>query len=310
MLYNMGYPGYANPYYGMGGAGLGGGGVPTSTAPTQGVAYDYSQPIDTAAQPAQQSATDAAEVVFDQSRTAFMSGDYGQSLSLCAQAIKTLPNDPAIHEFRGLVLFALKRYDEAAGTLYAVLSAAPGWDWTTMISLYPNVDVYASQLRALEVSMREKPDSAAAKFVLAYHYLAQGHNDAAVMELQKVVKLQPNDTLSAKLVELLTKQDQTPTASPPPAETAPPKNYDVTGTWSASPANDVATTLMVQKDGAFVWKVKEKRKSRELSGKSTYGNELLMLSGAQVQPLVGKSHGRMRITSRFKSPEAEHSTWV
>ena len=61
-----------------------------------------------------------------------------------------MPNDTVLHEFRGLVLFALGRYKEAAAADYAVLSAGPGWDWTTLSGLYPNVEVYTEQLRALE----------------------------------------------------------------------------------------------------------------------------------------------------------------
>ena len=41
------------------------------------------------------------------------------------QAIKAMPDDPSLHEFR-LILFALRRCDEAAGELYAVLSIQPG----------------------------------------------------------------------------------------------------------------------------------------------------------------------------------------
>ena len=46
------------------------------------------------------------------------------------------------------MLFALKRYDEAAAALYAVLSVGPGWDWTTLISLYADPETYTQQLRA------------------------------------------------------------------------------------------------------------------------------------------------------------------
>ena len=73
----------------------------------------------------------------------------------------------------------------------------PGWDWTTLIGLYPSVDVYTDQVHALEDYRTEHPDSAPPRFVLAYHYLTQGHTEAAVEELKEVVKLQPSDQLSA-----------------------------------------------------------------------------------------------------------------
>jgi hypothetical protein len=157
-----------------------------------------------------------------------------------------------------------------------------------MTSLYPSVDVYTAQLRSLEAYIKQHPDSAPARFVLAYHYLAQGHTNAAVAQFQKVVKLQPNDTLSAKLVNAFTKQDQNGTPANPPPDTTPSKSYDIAGTWSASPANDVAITLTLQKEGSFAWKVNDKGKARELTGKSTYGNNLLTLDGNQGPPLVGK----------------------
>jgi hypothetical protein len=158
-----------------------------------------------------------------------------------------------------------------------------------MTSLYPSVDVYTAQLRSLEDYIRQHTDSAPARFVLAYHYLAQGHTDAAVNQFQKVVKLQPNDTLSAKLANAFTKQDQNGTPANPPPDATPSRSYDIAGTWSASPAKDVAITLTVQKDGSFVWKVDEKGKAREMKGKSTYGNSLLTLDANQGPPLVGKA---------------------
>ena len=63
-------------------------------------------------------------------------------------AIKLLPSDATMHEFRALVLFAEGKYHEAAEGIYAVLSMGPGWTWDTMMSLYPNEETYTRQLRA------------------------------------------------------------------------------------------------------------------------------------------------------------------
>ena len=38
--------------------------------------------------------------------------------------------------------------------LYVVLTAGPGWDWATMVGLYPDVDTYTRQLRALEAAIK------------------------------------------------------------------------------------------------------------------------------------------------------------
>ncbi len=190
-LYDWGYSTYDNPYY----TSASGTGEPTM--------IDYSQPINPTAAPPAESVTEQATSLFEQARTDFKNGDYTGSLDLINQALKQLPNDPALHEFRALVLFALARYDEAAASLYSVLSVEPGWDWTTMIGLYPDVDIYTRQLRALESYASQSPRSASARFVLAYHYLTQGHTEAAVAELKLVQQLQPKDALSAQLLQQL-----------------------------------------------------------------------------------------------------------
>ena len=115
-----------------------------------------------------------------------------------------MPNDPTLHEFRALVFFALGQYDAAAATLYPVLSAGPGWDWTTLVGLYPSVDVYTAQLRALEDDSRANPGKASDHFVLAYQYLTEGFPENAANELRQVAQLQPKDTLSARLLAQIT----------------------------------------------------------------------------------------------------------
>ena len=82
-----------------------------------------------------QSTSDQVTDLLDAAHDAFYQGDYAAALKQCDQAIALQPNDVLLHEFRGLALFALRRYDEAAGAVYAVLSAGPGWDWTTLDQL-------------------------------------------------------------------------------------------------------------------------------------------------------------------------------
>src|SRR5262249_2366706 len=106
---------------------------------------------------------------FDAARDAFMQGDYARAQSLAERAIDLLPSDATLHEFRALTLFAQGRYKDAAATLYAVLAAGPGWDWETMSGLYPDEETYTRQLRTLEERVRKSPDSAEARFALAYH---------------------------------------------------------------------------------------------------------------------------------------------
>src|SRR5262249_900094 len=104
---------------------------------------------------------------------------------------------------RALALFALKRYEEAGATAYAVLTAGPGWNWATMVGHYPDVDTYNNQLRGLEAEVRQNPNDPARRFLLAYPYMVQGHNDAAANEFQIVAKLEPKDQLSARFAAAL-----------------------------------------------------------------------------------------------------------
>jgi tetratricopeptide (TPR) repeat protein len=144
---------------------------------------------------------------FDAARDAFMRGDYARAQTLAEKAIDLLPSDATLHEFRALTLFAQGRYKDAAATLYAVLAAGPGWDWQTMRGLYPDEETYTRQLRTLEEHVRKNPASGYAHFVLAYQYLVLGAMDAAVKQLREVVRVQPQDKLSAALLDALTTPD-------------------------------------------------------------------------------------------------------
>src|SRR5262249_2904195 len=147
---------------------------------------------------------------------------------------------------------------------------------------------YTAQLRALESYNGEHPASAPARFVLAYHYLTQGHTDVAVDQLKQVVQLQPSDRLSAQIVAQLSgeagKAQAPPTETPPtaPAETAAPPpsapQGNLVGTWKASPGAGTTIELTVTADGNFKWIVIDQGKSRPIEGKYTYGNDILALS--------------------------------
>jgi hypothetical protein len=178
----------------------------TGAAPTV-IAPSTAQP------PATDPKVTAAGDAFASARDAFKSGDYSRAQAEVERAIESVPDDPVLHEFRALTLFAQAKYRDSAATLYAVLARGPGWDWDTMRSLYPDVDTYTRQLRALERYIREHPSDGAPRFVLAYHYLVAHQTDAAVRQLKEVVRLAPDNTLAADMVKALTAQ---PAANAPP----------------------------------------------------------------------------------------------
>jgi tetratricopeptide (TPR) repeat protein len=172
------------------------------------VVFNYSQPLppppeDQTDDPRSLDIADAAMVIFDRARDAFARGDPRTALTLVDSAIKDLPTDATLHEFRALCLFALKDYRTAAETLYVVLAAGPGWDWETMHALYADAAAYTEQLRALEAYQRANPRSPEASFVLAYHYLVLGHGGAAIRQLENVARLLPESQLTAELLAAL-----------------------------------------------------------------------------------------------------------
>jgi tetratricopeptide (TPR) repeat protein len=155
--------------------------------------------------------------LFDEGRELFKLGDYAGAEHKVDRAIRVLPADAALHEFRALTLFAQGKYKQAAETLYAVMSAGPGWNWDTLRQFYPDRDTYTRQLRALEADARENLKSADDRFVLAYHYLVMGHHDAAEKVLDQVHALLPDDQLTTQLLAALRPQPQGKDGAPQPS---------------------------------------------------------------------------------------------
>jgi tetratricopeptide (TPR) repeat protein len=293
--YGWGYSSYANPFYGVPASALAVG-QPISAGGVVPTAYDYNLPLDTTSAVPADDVVNPAVTTFDQARDAFKAGDYPRALDLINQTIKTLPNDADAHEFRALTLFALGQYKDAATTLYAVLSSGPGWDWTTLIMLYPNVDVYTQQLRALEQYRTQNPNDPSARFVLAYLYTCQGANSAAAAVYDALAKLLPNDPLIPRLQRTVTGDASTPgentQANPTPGNPAAPATtgptFDLTGTWKASPNSKTTITLTRNADGTFTWDVATNGQSKPIRGTSQYQDGVLALSQENGPPLAGK----------------------
>jgi TolA-binding protein len=150
---------------------------------------------------------------FDAARQAFRMEDYGTALREVEEAIKVLPKDATLHEFRALVLFAQRRYKDAASGIYAVLAVGPGWNWDTLSGLYAKPETYTEQLRALEAYVRDNPDAPDARFLLAYQYLVIGSVTEAVKQFKEFERLVPSDQLAPELIKAFTE----------PADSSKPK---------------------------------------------------------------------------------------
>ena len=274
--YAFGYWGYSNPYY-------------VESYPVGGgVSIDYSepivieesataQPVDTGALPGEAPAPGIAE--FEQARQAFYQGNYPAALAAANKALAAMPNDPIIHEFRALVMFAQGKYAEAAAGLYSVLSVGPGWDWTTLSSLYPSVDIYTKHLRALEGYCKEHLEAADARFVLAYHYLTTGNTKGATAQLKGLYAHNPQDPLVAQLLVATAGPNalEEKAAPPPESETPAVPPADLVGDWSATGQKDTQFSMQLTKDGGFSWTYTAGGKKESVKGVYAVDGNVLAL---------------------------------
>lgn len=273
LAYNSGYLGYSNPYY-----------VVSS-------GYDYGQPI-----PVSTTIPDAAPAddVLNSAVSAFKLNDFDTALRLVDQGITQTPSDAVLHEFRALILFAKGDYQPAAATIHSVLAVGPGWNWTTLSGLYADVSSYTTQLRALEASVRSHPQDGAGRFLLAYHYLIAGHNEAAARQLQQVVALTPTDRIAVDLLRMVSPSKTERPTTPPPQPTgeaaSAAASFDpasLVGSWIATRDDGSQFTLSLTSDEKFTWKYAPKdQKPQELSGTYTMDGHALALENAGGGALV------------------------
>jgi tetratricopeptide (TPR) repeat protein len=193
-------------------------------------------------------------------------------------------------------LFALGDYDRAATVLNALLAVAPGMNWATMSSLYPSVETYTEQLRALEKHTKQNPKDAAARFVLAYHYLVAGHADSAIGELEAVVAVQPGDQIATRMLEALRPEpaDEPPPPVPPTSEAteqasadeASGNTTDLVGKWLAK-RNDDLFELLITEDWQFAWRaVQAGQEAIQIEGDVATTSDTLVLESPDQGSMV------------------------
>jgi Flp pilus assembly protein TadD len=214
---------------------------------------------------------------FDQARAAFLGGDYEKALKLTDEAVAKMPRDAVLHEFRSLVLFALKRYTESAAAIHAVLAVGPGWDAKTLTSLYDDMDTYTAHLRALEATRNKNPKAADVRLLLGYHYLTCGYPDEALAEFRRAAELQPKDAVVASLVATLSPRDAQKSPAPKEAAPKPVPSDDVVGDWTAAGKGSAKYSMSLRKDGTFAWGFTRGSRKQEVKGVYTLeGNVLAM----------------------------------
>ena len=293
------YGGFNNPYY----------------ASNYSMPYNYGQPVYLAYQSSEVQAPQAVQSDFEAARTAFRQGQYDDALNLLDRVVKENPSDTTAHELRALTLFAMGRYDESAATLNSLLAVAPGWSWETMSGLYPNINTYTQQLRDLEAFTKDEPKSAAGRFVLGYHYLVAGHQDAARRQFERVVDLEPKDRVAQQLLSGLEKaDDRRASVDPPPAPPAEREEVvkdgeetDLVGTWTAQRDKNMPFELTLSDNGKFTWIAGDGDKASKVSGNYELEGQTLVLDGGKNESLVGHlaSEGKNRFHFKLLGSPAD-----
>ncbi len=282
LIYNSGYLGYSNPYY-------------INAGPS---VYNYSQPIQvmyTAPVADVGNDPDSADEALNTAVTAFQQSNFDAALDITNKGIARYSDDAVLHEFRSLVLFAKQDYQQSAATIHSVLAVGPGWDWTTLSSMYSSVAVYTDQLRNLEAFVKADPQDAASQFLLAYHYMSCGYPDAAARCLQEVVRLQPGDRVAADMLKMV--------AAPQPGETAePPAPQESTqsaatlidpatlvGAWNAVRGDGSVFRLILTSDAKFTWSFAQKdQAAQEFGGTYTFEENVLALERIDGGSLIAE----------------------
>ena len=258
--------------------------IPSDPIVINNTVEGQSNDVDVVEPPApDQAGLDAYQAARDQ----FYNGDYAGALAKANLALGNLPTDATLHQFRALCLFAEEDYRSAAAAVNSVLSVGPGWDWTTLSSLYASTDTYTSQLRTLESYVDQNPQAAFAHFLLAYHYITCGYNDEAASELRATIELEPSDTVAANLLNILDPPEIT-VAEKSDTNPAPLDPQQLFGNWRASSNANSTIDLQLMDDGKFQWTVNQDNQAPNvLSGEFSLADDKLMLQPAEGGPLVG-----------------------
>jgi tetratricopeptide (TPR) repeat protein len=136
----------------------------------------------------------------------FKAGNYTAAESDWRHALVDEPNNGAYVMLLAQALFANGHFDEAAGALQRGMQMLPTEKWGAVVSnyaeLYRGNQDYTDQLRRLEAA-RLSTSSAGLQLLLGYHYGYLGYPKNALTELDKGLKLAPQDQAMQKMRDVM-----------------------------------------------------------------------------------------------------------
>lgn len=141
---------------------------------------------------------------------AFTAGRYRDAIHDFRHAILDEPSNGRLMLLLSQSLFAVGRYEEAAGAAEMGMRILPQDKWGSIIKdfgkFYANPNVYEQQLKELERARNGRPEAPALRVLLGYHYGFLGFPKHAVQELDKAIQLEPRDPFAADLRNMFGKQ--------------------------------------------------------------------------------------------------------
>jgi len=253
--WSWGYWPYYNPYY-------------VGPVIVGSATIDYSQPIvvaQAASPPVGQAGLTAGEQatpLLDAARDAFMQGDYKTALASGAGHCASARRHRAARVPRPDALRA-GRYKEAAATDYAVLSAGPGWDWTTLSASIRTWTSTRSNSR-LGAVRKSEPGGVGCEIPAGRSLPDLRNTDAAAAQLKEVVRLNPKDSYPPNCS--IAFPHRIPPSRRRPATGGADEAgrcVEPRGNWTATRADSATIKLALAGDGKFTWAVDQNGKPQQ-----------------------------------------------
>lgn len=141
---------------------------------------------------------------------AFTAGRYRDAIHDFRHAILDEPSNGRLMLLLSQALFAVGRYEEAAGAAEMGMRILPQDRWGSVVKeygkFYPNSNSYEAQLKDLERARNGRPEAPALRVLLGYHYGFLGFPKHAAQELDKAIQLEQRDPFAAELRNMFGKQ--------------------------------------------------------------------------------------------------------
>lgn len=168
----------------------------------------YQQPyVVTSPQPVRTvTSAEMARIYTTEAKSMFKRGEYQLAKKKLDEVVTRVPKDGNAYQFRALAAFAAANYDDAAADAYDALGLGNAWTRPVIQSLYgDNLEKYQTHVDTLKRTVAQKP-TMQSHFLLAYHHVMSEQWADGKVQLQKVLELQPEETLSQKLLVVVEQQ--------------------------------------------------------------------------------------------------------